>query len=215
MIRSAFDKLNNPGIVEKLIHEMFHAAGLRGSQPYRSEFWRNNDLLDTVRGNEMGKQASAVKQTLRYLTEPRTLLVIYAVVDLSWTWVRVQRATAEMVAAYINPLRSPLSMMADSFLLLISVLGLRLGRLWSYLAAIAAGGWLLYRGLDKWQLIASGTELPMWSWSVLNYWFEYSEGWWDFPRFVVAVFVVAYGTMVLSRYSKRDSLGDRNPRASR
>ena len=159
----------------------------------------------------MGKQASAIKQTLRYLIGVRGLLVIYAVVDLSWTWIRVQRATAEMVAAEINPLRSPLSMTADSFLLLISVLGLRLGRIWSYVAAITAGGWLLYRGLYKWQLIASATELPIWSWSVLNYWFEHSEGLWDFPRFIVAVFVVVYGTLFLVTNSTYWRLRDREP----
>ena len=55
MIRSAFDELNNPEIVEQVIHEMFHGAGLHGSQPYRSNFWRNNDLNPEVQWADIKK----------------------------------------------------------------------------------------------------------------------------------------------------------------
>ena len=147
----------------------------------------------------------------RYPQRSRWLLVIYALFDVVWTWARVQRFVAEAAWAEINLMRSDLDMMADSLLLLISAVGVRLGRLWGYLAAIVTGGWLLYRGLYKWHLIASATELPMWSWPVLNYWFDYSEGWWDFPRFFVAVCVVVYVIVVLSRNSKYGSLGDQQP----
>src|SRR5438309_6919260 len=139
----------------------------------------------------MSKQTNWIKQQARCLSDVRSLLVIYALVDLSWTWIRVQRVTAAMMAAEINPIRSPLSMMADSFLLLLAVIGLRLGRSWSYLVAISASVWLIYRGLYKWQLVASAIESPMLSWAVLRHWSVYSGAMWDFPRFFVAAFVVA------------------------
>src|SRR5258706_8906548 len=96
--------------------------------------------------NEMSKTIG-IKQKVRFLSDLRSLLVIYALFDLLCAWIRVQRVSAEMMGAEINPIRSPLSMMADSFLLLLAVAGLRLGRFWSYLVAIGASVWLIYHGL--------------------------------------------------------------------
>jgi RHS repeat-associated protein len=54
--RSAFDSLNNPGIVKELIHEMFHAAGLHGSDPKGTGFlglFTPNDLNPEVQWSDI------------------------------------------------------------------------------------------------------------------------------------------------------------------
>jgi len=56
--RYAFKHLNNSGIASELIHEMFHAAGLRGSSPKGSGFLglgRPNDLNPEVQWSDIGK----------------------------------------------------------------------------------------------------------------------------------------------------------------
>ena len=56
--RYAFKHLNNLGIATELIHEMFHAAGLRGSQPKGSGFlglFRPNDLNPEVKWADIEK----------------------------------------------------------------------------------------------------------------------------------------------------------------
>ena len=56
--RSAFDNLNNSGIVKEVIHEMFHAAGLHGSDPKGSGILglqTPNDLNPEVQWGDIQK----------------------------------------------------------------------------------------------------------------------------------------------------------------
>lgn len=163
----------------------------------------------------MNKRVNPVRQLKGILPDPRWLLVIYSLFDIVWAWLRVQRLVAEAVAAEINLMRSDLDLMADSFLLLAAAVGLRLGSLWSYLAAIIAGGWLLWRGITKWEAIALAhfPEIPMWSGACLKYWWMYGGAEWDFPRFILAGLIIIYATTALIRCSAYNNSLDKRPRA--
>lgn len=148
----------------------------------------------------MANQSNRITQVKRVLLTPRSLLVGYALFDLIWNFVRVQLSVVRAMAQGIDPLYSPLYIhrWGDSLLLLTGAAGLRLGRSWSYVAAMIASGWLLYRGVDKWEAIAEyGLNVPMWSWSVATSWWRLHEGQWDFPRLVVGAAILIYAAILL------------------
>ena len=104
----------------------------------------------------MQNRAIWIERIRRLLLTPRSILVGYALLDLLWNFILVQLSAAESLAQGVDLLYSPLYIhrWADSLLLLIASLGLRLSKLWSYLIAIIASVWLLYRGVEKWEGIA-------------------------------------------------------------
>jgi hypothetical protein len=163
----------------------------------------------------MSKQTAKVKRILGDLLKPERLLVVYAVFDVVCTFIRVQRLTAAMVDAEISSIRTPLAMMSDPLLLLIAAVGLLLGRLWSYLVTIIAGIWLLYHAAYKWQLIASATETPVWSWSVFKYWWIHSEGEWDFPRVVLIALILICAAVLAFRFFRNSRHQDLLEQAQR
>jgi hypothetical protein len=57
--RLSFNGFDNRGVAAEMLHELFHAAGLHGSDPYKSLFFRNNDLRPEVTWEEIEKNCAA------------------------------------------------------------------------------------------------------------------------------------------------------------
>lgn len=148
----------------------------------------------------MSDRNNQIRKIKGSLLIARSLLVGYALIDLIWNFVSVQLSVGKAVAQGIDPLYSPfyIHRWGDSLLLLIGCVGLRLDRSWSYYAAIVASGWLLFRGMDKWEGIAEyGLNVPMWSWSVVRSWWFLHGGQWDFPRLILGAVVFIYSLISL------------------
>lgn len=148
-------------------------------------------------------RVNQISKIKRSLLTPTSLLVGYALVDLIWNFIRVQLSVGRAVAEGIDPLYSLfyIQRWGDSLLFLLGSVGLRLNRLWSYCAAMIASGWLLYRGLEKWEGIAEyGLNVQMWSWSVVRSWWFLHGGQWDFPRLILGAVIFTYSLISLIRF---------------
>ena len=162
---------------------------------------RRNLMCSEVKKNVNDRVVNQSSSIRRWLLNPRSLLVGYALIDLIWNFARIQLSVAKAFSDGIDLAYSPfyIHRWLDSLLLLLASVGLRLSRLWSYCAAIIASGWLLYRGVEKWERIAEyGLDLPLWSWPVVRSWWLHHSGQWDFPRLVLAVAVLAYCSISLT-----------------
>lgn len=144
------------------------------------------------------------------LRNAKLVFVGYALFDLVLTLITMNRFVERALAEELEIDRQ-IHKMVDPFLLLVIAIGFWLSRKWSYSVSLAAGALLLYRGLIKWEAIASAQfpEVPMFSWPALTWWWRYGGAEWDFPRFLIVVLVIAYGTIFLSRNLKHGSLGAR------
>lgn len=130
-------------------------------------------------------------------------MVGYAFFDLVLTLIRMNRFVERALAEELQ-IERQIDKLIDPGLLLVVAIGFWLGRKWSYLLSLAASALLLYRGLAKWEAIASAQfpEVPMFSWRVLNWWWHYGGAEWDFPRLILAANVLAYAAMSLFRDSR-------------
>jgi hypothetical protein len=143
----------------------------------------------------------------RALLRPESLVICYALLEIVWTLLRLQREWDELVRnnppdASLPSIESPLRVYADMYLLLAASVGLWIRKSWGYLIALFASGWLLYRGFMKWQSIVSSVDV-VWSSSILKYWWKYANGQWDLPRVILAAIIVLWAAISLIRYSYR------------
>lgn len=171
----------------------------------------------------MTKYESRPKRLKELVLQPKSLLVGYALFDVVWTYVIISHNQTKAIleasgsGSDIDFMYSPLqaTLLGPGILLLASAT-LWLSRPWSYLASIAASGWLLWRGMTKWEAIASAQfpEIPMWSATALKYWWMYGGAEWDFPRFILAGLIIIYATTALIRCSAYNNSLDKGPRAA-
>jgi hypothetical protein len=143
----------------------------------------------------------------RALLRPESLLVCYALVEIVWTLLRSQWEWDELVRnnppdASLPSIESPVRVYADMYLLLVASVGLWTRKSWGYLIASLASAWLLYRGFMKWRTIVSSVD-PVWSSSILKYWWKYANGQWDLPRIALAAFIMLCAAISLIRYWRR------------
>ena len=145
---------------------------------------------------------------------PKLLLVVYAVVDLTCSFLRTQISVAEAAAKGVDLLYSPLYIhrWADSLLLLVATVGLQLSRPWSCLVAIGGSGWVLFRGLEKWKVIEDYSPgVSMNSWSVMKSWWTFHGGEWDFPRLLVGIVVLISSLILLIHRLAHKNSSDKDP----
>jgi hypothetical protein len=163
---------------------------------------------------DLSGQVNQVTKKRGPLRNLRSLLVGYALVDLVWNFLSVQLSVAKSVAEGINPLYTPfyIHRWGDSLLFLIASVGLKLHKSWTYLVSILATGWIIYRGVGKWERIAEvGLNVPMWSVSVIKSWWLYHGGRWDFPRLILAAAVLLYCVICVIRGATHKALRKLHP----
>lgn len=130
----------------------------------------------------------------------KTLFVAYAVFDFIWTLISVNRSQAQALAnSSINPIYSPMRIaLSGAGILLLASAGLWLSKFWGYLIAIVATGWLLYGGYSTYRLIENVVD-PIWSQSILRYWWIHGDGRWAFPRLILAAIILGFACISLIR----------------
>jgi hypothetical protein len=134
------------------------------------------------------------------------VLVGYALFDLVLTLIRMNRFVERALADELEIDRQ-IDKMVDPFLLLVIAIGFWLSRKWSYSFSLGASALLLYRGLRKWEAIASAQfpEVAIFSWRpVLTWWWHYGGAEFDFPRLIIAALALAYAANSLLRDSRFD-----------
>jgi len=159
------------------------------------------------------KDASRIKHSRKLILQPKTLLVGYALLDVVWTYLSTSHNQTEAIleasaiGSDIDFMYSPLQLtVLGPGILLLASTSLWLSRPWSYVVAIAASAWLLYRGIVKWGAIASALnpEVSRWSNSVLKWWWTYGSAGWDFPRYLLGALIIvgAMGALVRDRATR-------------
>jgi hypothetical protein len=149
----------------------------------------------------MARCLGETKEFIRSLLHPKSLLVLSALFDLVATVVRVDRRYDMTDVPLPWPtLNSPIHYYVEPGLLLLAALGLRLSRPWAYLVAILAGLGIFYRGYEKWRALLAAVDI-VWSRStrsMLEYWWTYSDGAWDWVRLVLAALIATYAALSLA-----------------
>lgn len=110
------------------------------------------------------------KRLKKLILQRKSLLVGYALFDVVWTYVSTSHDQTNAIleasasGSDLDFMYSPLQLtVLGPGILLLASISLWLARPWSYLVAITASGWLLYRGVVKWGGIASALnpEVPI------------------------------------------------------
>ena len=144
---------------------------------------------------------NGTKDLGRSLLHPKSLLVLSTLFDLVATLVRVNRRYDMTDVPFPWPtLNNPAHHYVDPALLLLAAVGLRLSRPWAYLAAITASLGVFYRGYDKWRAIRMAVDV-VWSRSMrsmLEYWWTYADGAWDWARLILAAVIATYSALSLA-----------------
>jgi hypothetical protein len=156
----------------------------------------------------MTKYKRGITQLKKLIVHPKSLLVWYAFLDVVWTYVSTRSKQGEAVVeglrrgSDIDFMYSPFQLtILGPGILLVASAALWVSRTWSYVTAIAASCWVLYRGVIKWDAIASSQfpEISMWSGKILRHWWMYGGAEWEFPRFILASLIIVYATTCLIR----------------
>ena len=95
-----------------------------------------------------------IKNNKIFLLSLKSLLVVYALIDLVWMFVIVFQFLDEGVNSELN-LSSPAPILLNPCLLLIACAGLRMDKVWSHILAILISGWLIKRILNLWVEVTS------------------------------------------------------------
>jgi len=153
------------------------------------------------------RERTSLAERLRAaIVRPETIVVGYSIVEIAWMLAQSQHDWNELLRttppdASLPSLESPLTLHRDMYLMLVAALGLWLRRRWSNIVAVVAGCGVLYLGVSKYQSILRSVD-PIWSSSILKYWWQYAHGEWDFPRLCLAFVVVS---CALIRLARRDA----------
>jgi hypothetical protein len=143
---------------------------------------------------------------------PKTVLVLLAALDLVATFLRViRRYDMTNVPLPWPSLFSPIHYYIDPALLLFAAVGLRLDKQYGYVVAIATTLALFYRGYQKWIAISVAVD-AIWSRSarsILEYWWTYADGAWDFGRFILAAVTAVYAGFLLFGRLARETKSSR------
>jgi hypothetical protein len=93
--------------------------------------------------------------------------------------------------------------MEESILLFVAAVALKTEARLGVLTSFGLACLIIYKGIEKLFDIARAEELSAWSVSAFRKWWSVGNGMWDFPRLLLAGFIVFYALITLLTRSSR------------